>query len=75
MNKLDVIRERHERDDQLDWGFVQLAGQQAHQDRAYLLELVSAMEDLINCSCSTCSAKNECNFWSKYEKLESEAGE
>jgi hypothetical protein len=49
-----------------------LALAEAHQDRAYLLELVSDMEDLISCSCRTCSAKNECNFWSKYEKLESE---
>lgn len=41
---LKEIRERHLEADKLDWGFVQLAGQQAHQDRAYLLGLVEEIQ-------------------------------
>jgi hypothetical protein len=72
--KLKEVIERNRLDQKLIDCGVKISGEEIHQDRAYLLELVSDMEDLINCSCRTCSAKNECNFWSKYEKLEGKDG-
>jgi hypothetical protein len=75
---LKEVRERHEKDDQLDWGFVQFTGQQAHQDRAYLLGLAEEMKEVLN-------GINESRLISPVglsdkiqalrKKLESEAGE
>jgi hypothetical protein len=71
---LKEIRERHIKDNDADMR-LQPWTKQIHQDRGDLLKLVSTMQDMIDCTCSTCSLKKECNFWSKYEKLESEGGE
>jgi hypothetical protein len=73
---LKEIRERHEAGEKYlpAWIFTDKYKAQIHQDRGDLLKLVSTMQDMIDCTCSTCSLKKECNFWSKYEKLESEGG-
>jgi hypothetical protein len=58
-----------------------LALAEAHQDRAYLLELVeklqSMLADITDCSCETCIKKEHCVFFELYvlSKLESEGGE
>jgi hypothetical protein len=54
----------------------QTDGELAHQDRAELIkmaeELKAIMDDITNCSCVTCGARNECNFWDRFSKLEGE---
>ena len=42
---LKQIKERHQEDKLIDW--VQPRAEQAHQDRAYLLELVEDIKNLI----------------------------